>query len=129
MKAWVPLGYPSEQGFFWLRLVLMLLCLKRVDVAHELLHHHSGVNWESDNTPAPLQVAFLIVAASKVKSLAAYNVILRKYNVLLRRDPFFARCADQIKLNVFGVPRQQPASLASLFSNIFAAPSAGEDAA
>lgn len=130
MEAWVPLGYPNERGFFWLRLVLMLLCLKRIDVAYDLLQHHSGVHWMDDeDIPAPLQVAYLLVAACKVKSIAAFNLLLRRYNVLLRRDPLFSRCADQIKLEVFGVTRQQPASLGSLFSSIFAAPSAGEEAA
>lgn len=130
MEAWVPLGYPNERGFFWLRVVLMLLCLKRIDVASDLLHNHSGVRWTAEeDIPAPLQVAYLLVAACKVKSIAAFNLLLRRYNVLLRRDPVFSRCADQIKLEVFGVTRQQPASLASLFSSIFAAPSPGEEAA
>ncbi|KAL8430819.1 hypothetical protein ACSSS7_005678 [Eimeria intestinalis] len=127
MEAWTPLGYPSERSFFWLRLVLMLLCLKRVDVANDLLLDHSGVQWETDDVAAPLQVAYLAVAACKAKSIAAFNLVLRKYNILLRRDPFFARCADQIKLEVFGVVKQQPASLASLFSNLFSMPPARRD--
>ncbi|KAL8443150.1 hypothetical protein Emed_006934 [Eimeria media] len=127
MEAWTPLGYPSERSFFWLRLVLMLLCLKRVDVANDLLLNHSGVQWETDEVAAPLQVAYLAVAACKVKSIAAFNLVLRKYNILLRRDPFFTRCADQIKLEVFGVAKQQPASLASLFANLFAMPPSGRD--
>ncbi|KAL8433589.1 hypothetical protein Efla_000733 [Eimeria flavescens] len=129
MEAWTPLGYPSEQGFFWLRLVLMLLCLKRVEVADELLLHHSGIDWEGGEVAAPLQLAYLTVAACRVKSIAAFSLLLRRYNILLRRDPFLSRCAEQIKLEVFGVTRQQPASLASLFSSLFPLPPSGADAA
>ncbi|KAL8269209.1 hypothetical protein Esti_006866 [Eimeria stiedai] len=127
MDAWTPLGYPSERSFFWLRLVLMLLCLKRVDVANDLLLHYSGVHWETDEVSAPLQVAYLAVSACNVKSIAAFTLVLRKYNVLLRRDPLFTRCADQIKLEVFGVAKQQPASIASLFSNLFSIPLSSRD--
>ncbi|XP_026193947.1 uncharacterized protein LOC113147470 [Cyclospora cayetanensis] len=124
LRTWTPQGYPSESGFFWLRAVLMLLCVKRTDVAESLLMNHSDVDWSGlESVPAPLQVAYLLVAACKAGSINAFNLILRKYNVLLRRDPFFARCADKIKLEVFGVARPQALSLSSLFS-LFTQPAA-----
>ncbi|OEH79331.1 hypothetical protein cyc_03146 [Cyclospora cayetanensis] len=45
LRTWTPQGYPSESGFFWLRAVLMLLCVKRTDVAESLLMNHSDVDW------------------------------------------------------------------------------------
>ncbi|KFH05118.1 putative edge expressed protein [Toxoplasma gondii VAND] len=127
LKEWQATGYLSERPFFWLRLVLVLLCLRDTETAEKLLDS-SGENWTSFEVPAPLQLAYLLVCACKYKSGKLFDLLKQKYHLVLRRDPTFAKYMDEIEKRAIGRIQRPSTGLASLFSSLMAGLTADDEA-
>lgn len=118
ISEWALQGYPSERGFFWLRAVLLLLCLGDTATSYSLLNDYARVDFDSEDVPATFQLAFLLTACCKAKSVASFDLITRKYTMIMRRDPLFAKCSSHIRYKVLGVVERTANPIASLFSSL-----------
>ncbi|CBZ55714.1 conserved hypothetical protein [Neospora caninum Liverpool] len=126
VKEWQAAGYLSERPFFWLRLILILLCLRDTETAEKVLGG-SGENWDSSEVPAPLQLAYLLVCACKYKSGKLFDLLKQKYHLVLRRDETFAKYMDEIEKRTIGRIQRPSVGLASLFSSLMASLSADDE--
>eukprot|EP00920_Eleutheroschizon_duboscqi_P009228 GHVT01021091.1.p1 GENE.GHVT01021091.1~~GHVT01021091.1.p1 ORF type:complete len:350 (+),score=43.62 GHVT01021091.1:293-1342(+) len=119
LLSWEPKGYPSEQGLFVVRTVLMVLSLEDVDTAAELLKHLQ-VDFDDAELPAPLQFAYLLVECCLACNWCMYNAVSNKYRLVIRRDPSFAKYIAEIELKIFKKkPTTQTGGIFNLISSLF----------
>eukprot|EP01054_Gregarina_sp_Poly1_P003964 Gregarina_sp_Poly_1__3963@NODE_2194_length_2501_cov_123_746097_g1414_i0_p2_GENE_NODE_2194_length_2501_cov_123_746097_g1414_i0NODE_2194_length_2501_cov_123_746097_g1414_i0_p2_ORF_typecomplete_len292_score37_43DUF410/PF04190_13/3_4e41TPR_MalT/PF17874_1/12TPR_MalT/PF17874_1/10_NODE_2194_length_2501_cov_123_746097_g1414_i015752450 len=116
LMAWQKQGYPSEKHFFTLRLVCILLSRGRIHIAGHLLERLPA-NWESDEVPAVLQVAWLLWAACQQKCHELIELLRRKYTLILRVDPAFEKFLLAIEGKIFGI-KYQPTGIAGMLQNL-----------
>ncbi|XP_058515654.1 Golgi to ER traffic protein 4 homolog, partial [Ochotona princeps] len=106
LRQWQKEGYMRERPLFWLRVVLLLLCLKDTETAEHVLRL-SEQDWNSPYVPAPFQLAYLLVEACKSKDQRFFLLLQHKYHLILRRDEFFFKCLNEIEKRVIGRHLQQ----------------------
>eukprot|EP00922_Rhytidocystis_sp_ex-Travisia-forbesii_P006082 GHVS01008813.1.p1 GENE.GHVS01008813.1~~GHVS01008813.1.p1 ORF type:complete len:311 (-),score=67.26 GHVS01008813.1:42-836(-) len=114
--GWISRGYSGEKDLFLLRLVLMLLAINDVRTADQVMDERrrgrtgqeEKGNEEEDDVIDSIslveQFAYLLVSACKYKNCDFFNTVIRKYNLVLRRDGLFSKLTEQISANVFGKP-------------------------
>lgn len=117
VQRWQNMGYPSEKHYFSLRLVLILLSQKRLQLCEAFIRK-MDVDWNGDNIPAPLQAAFLVWAAAAESCHPLLEFLLRKYALVFRVDASFPRLVSVIEREIFGI-QHHPSGLMGMLQQMF----------
>lgn len=134
LGLWAKVCYPSEVGLLVLRLMLMLLCSGRQQVAKDCLEElqlqricdfrpneaqsqaqflYSAVN------DAALQLAYFIVAAAASQNHEFYEAVKKKYTMVIRRDATtFNKLFIKVEEEVFNRARASGGGLMNLLSSL-----------
>ncbi|KAF8823073.1 putative edge expressed protein [Cardiosporidium cionae] len=100
INEWQKDVYPSERSLLTLRLILILLSIARIQLASKLLQSLE-INLNSKSVPAPVQFAYLLVEACLLHRLEFFELVKKKYQLVIRRDQSFPKLLNGISKTVF----------------------------
>ncbi|CEL97893.1 unnamed protein product [Vitrella brassicaformis CCMP3155] len=103
VREWQPEAYPSEAPLFPLRTTLMVLSMNDIPTAVTFVESLIGSDLDDPGLPPALQAAYLLAEACRLNDWDFFLMVQTKYQLVLRRDPSFARYLEVIKGDVFGV--------------------------
>eukprot|EP01066_Platyproteum_vivax_P004599 Platyproteum_vivax@DN15959_c0_g1_i1.p1 len=121
LQKWSPQGYASETDLFFLRCVLMVLCVPDMETAQVLLKSSA---YKFDGcVPAAAQLAFFIVQACKLKNKGFLDVLCSKYFLVTRRDVQLEKYINQLPVLYMG-EKKQASGLIGMMDALFSTPHA-----
>lgn len=106
IRRWQIWGYPSETHSFLLRLVLILLSRRQIQVAGQLLKELK-FSWDNPNLPGPLQAAYLVWASCAELCHELFAHVQKKYVLIFRVDPTLQKLLLAVESSVFGIHHEQ----------------------